>query len=315
MAVQFQDILDAKKRIAPYVHQTPLLTCSQVDEICGARLWFKAEHLQKVGAFKARGAHNAVFKLSEADASKGVSTHSSGNHAAALALAAKARGITADIVMPDNAPSAKVAAVEGYGGRIHFCLPTLEARETTLAAVRAESDQVEIHPYDHDDVIAGAGTAALEITEQWQGDEPDVVITPVGGGGLLAGTALAIKSVWPNTRVYGAEPLGANDARRSFEAGRIIPQTGPDTLCDGLRTSLGERNFALIQRHVDGILCADDTQIVSAMRLVWSRMKQVIEPSAAVPLAVVQAHAERFRGKRVVLIFSGGNLDLDKLPW
>ncbi|SHG77323.1 pyridoxal-phosphate dependent enzyme [Ferrimonas marina] len=315
MTVTLDDIRIAAERILPHVHRTPILSSAQLDAIAGCELHFKGEHLQKVGAFKARGAHNAVFALSEEQARLGVATHSSGNHAAALALAAKRRGISADIVMPSNAPQAKVDAVKGYGGHIHFCEPTLEARETTLAAVRAEGGQTEIHPYDNDQVIAGQGTTGLEITEQLAQTPPDVVITPVGGGGLLAGTAVAIKSLWPQCQVLGAEPSGADDAQRSFRAGRLIEQTGPDTVCDGLLTSLGVRNFALIQQHVDDILCADDSTIIEAMQLIWSRLKQVVEPSAAVPLACVLAHPERFAGKRVAIVFSGGNLDLAKLPW
>ncbi len=313
MPIECKDIELAAERIRPWVHRTPLLSSAQLDALSGAQLHFKAEHLQKVGAFKARGAHNAVFALTEAEAHQGVCTHSSGNHAAALALAAQRRGISADIVMPRNAPTAKVEAVKGYGGVVHFCTPTLRAREARLAQIRAERGQVVVHPYDNDQVIAGQGTVGLEITEQLEA--ADVVLTPVGGGGLLAGCALAVKNRWPQCEVIGAEPSGADDAMRSLAAGAIIEQTAPDTVCDGLLTSLGQRNFALIQRHVDAILCVDDAQIIAAMQLVWTRLKQVVEPSAAVPLAVVLAHPERFAGRRVVMVLSGGNLDLGKLPW
>lgn len=266
-----------------------------------------------MGAFKARGACNAVLSLSDAEAGAGVATHSSGNHGAALAMAAKARGVPAYIVMPANAPSVKKAAVLGYGAEVIECEPTLAARETTLAEVVDRTGAHVVHPYDDARVIAGQGTTGLEILEQ----VPDLeaVVVPVGGGGLLGGVSLAIKSQRPDVAVIAVEPSGADDAFRSFGLGRIIPQTSPDTIADGLLTSLGERNFALIQRYVDTIVTVDDSTIVQAMRLQWSRMKTVVEPSGAVTFAGLLEHPEQFRGRKTVAIISGGNLDLDKLPW
>ncbi|HOB54150.1 MAG TPA: pyridoxal-phosphate dependent enzyme [Acidobacteriota bacterium] len=310
---QLADVRAAAERIRPYAHRTPVLTCAGLDALAGARLHFKCENLQKVGAFKFRGACNAVFSLSQEELRRGVATHSSGNHAAALALAARLRGATAHIVMPRTAPAVKQAAVAGYGGRIVFCEPTLAARESALAEVTAATGAVFIHPYNDPRVITGQGTAALELLA----DAPalDIVITPVGGGGLLSGTAIAASGAAPGIRVLAGEPAAADDACRSLQAGRILPSLDPVTVADGLRTSLGDRTFPIIRRLVERILTVSEDGIIRAMRLVWERMKIVVEPSAAVPLAAVLEHPEVFRDRRVGIILSGGNVDLDHLPW
>ncbi len=312
--VTIDDIRAAAMRIAPYVHRTPIMSSQLINTEAGCEIFFKCENLQKVGAFKARGAHNAVLKLSPEQLAKGVATHSSGNHAAALALAASHFRVPAYIVMPENAPASKVAAVRAYSGEITFCEATQAARESTLEALCKRTGASFIPPYDHPDVIAGQGTTALEIAEQ-MALAPDVLLAPVGGGGLLAGCAVASKALLPDTLVIGAEPAGADDALRSFHSGQWQPQPAPDTVADGLRTALGQLNFYLIRDKVDDILSADDATIIRAMRLVWTRMKLVVEPSAAVGLAVVLSHRQRFAGKRVSIVFSGGNVDIDTLPW
>jgi threonine dehydratase len=312
-APTLEDIRRAAERIRPYAHRTPVLTCAALDRQAGARLYLKCENLQKVGAFKFRGACNAVMSLTEDDASRGVATHSSGNHAQALALAAQLRGIPAYIVMPDNAPAVKKAAVAGYGGRITYCEPTLQARESTLARVVAETGATFVHPYNDARVIAGQGTAALELLEDVA--DLDVVMAPVGGGGLLSGTALAVAGLSPRTRVLAAEPEGADDAWRSLQAGRIIPSVNPRTVADGLLTSLGELTYPVIRDHVEAIVTVSEGAIIAAMRYVWERAKLVIEPSAAVPLAVFWENKVDLRGLRVGVIVSGGNVDLDRLPW
>ncbi len=308
-----EEILEAARRIAPHVHHTPVATCATLDRMAGARLLLKCENLQKAGAFKARGATNAVFALDEATAHRGVCTHSSGNHAAALARAATLRGIPAHIVMPSTAPRVKVAAVEGYGGRITFCEPTLAARETTLEAIVAATGATFVHPYDEPLVIAGQGTCALELLEQ--AGDLDVVMTPVGGGGLASGTCITLAACAPGTRFVGAEPAAADDARRSLEVGRLLPSEDPVTVADGLRTALSPLTFDILSRHAEAILTASEDQIVAATRLLWERAKLVVEPSGAVPLAVVLAHPERFAGLKIGLVLSGGNVDLDRLPW
>jgi len=278
-----------------------------------AQLFFKCENFQKVGAFKFRGACNAVFSLSEDDASLGVATHSSGNHAAALALAAQVRGIEAFIVMPKNAPRVKKAAVAGYGGKIIFCEPTLEARETTLAKVIEDTGATFVHPYNDRRVIAGQGTAALELLEEVP--TLDVIMAPVGGGGLLSGTALTVSELSPATRVIGAEPEGADDAYRSLQEGRIVASVDPKTVADGLLTSLGDLTFPIIKTHVHQIVTVSEEAIISGMRHVWERMKIVIEPSAAVPVGALVEKKIDLDGQRIGVILSGGNVDLDKLPW
>ena len=309
----FADVEAAARRIDGLVHRTPVMTCSALDRLSGARLFFKCEHLQKVGAFKARGATNAVFSLSGDEAARGVATHSSGNHAQALARAAALRGVPAEIVMPSSAPPVKRAAVEGYGGRITECAPTLEAREATLAAVIEGTGATFIHPYDDPRVIAGQGTAALELLE----DHPDLdlVMTPVGGGGLLSGTILAASALKPGIAVYGAEPSGADDAFRSLRDGVLHPSVEPRTIADGLLTSLSQRTFRIIRNGVEAVLTVEEKTIVRAMRLLWERAKLLVEPSAAVPLGAVLENAELFADRRVGIILSGGNLDLDALPW
>jgi threonine dehydratase len=307
------DIQQAAARIKPYAHHTPVLTCASLNQMLGAELFFKCENFQKVGAFKFRGACNTVFSLPEEVAQRGVATHSSGNHAAALALAARLRRLTAWIVMPKTAPAVKKAAVAGYGGCIVFCEPTLEARESTLAQVTRETGATFVPPYNDPRVIAGQGTAALELCQKIPG--LDVVMAPVGGGGLVSGTAIAVAALSPNTRVIAAEPAGADDAYRSLQAGHIIPAVHPQTVADGLLTSLGELTFAIIQRHVAQIVTVSEEAIVSAMRHVWERMKIIIEPSAAVPVGALLEQRLDLSGQRVGIILSGGNVDLDRLPW
>ncbi|MDN3204260.1 pyridoxal-phosphate dependent enzyme [Algoriphagus sediminis] len=309
----FNDIRFAAVRIKSFIHNTPILTSSAINELAGCELFFKCENFQKVGAFKARGAANSVMKLSDEQKKKGVATHSSGNHAAALARAASVAGIPSYIVMPSNAPEIKKKAVKGYGGKIIECKPTLKARETNLEKVVNETGATFIPPYDYMDVIEGQATCALEFLEAQ--DNLEVLMAPVGGGGLLGGTAL-LSHYWdPEIEVYGAEPKGADDAYQSFKAGRLIPQTNPNTIADGLLTSLGELNFEIIQKYVKDILLASDDEIVSAMRLIYERMKIIIEPSCAVPLAALLANKSKFQGKKVGIILSGGNVDLEKLPF
>jgi threonine dehydratase len=308
-----EDIREAHSRIQPFIHRTPILTSTAIDEIAGCEIFFKCENFQKVGAFKARGAANAVAKLTEEQKKNGVATHSSGNHAAALARAATVAGIKSYIVMPSNAPEIKKKAVKGYGGEIIECEPNLQARETTLQAVVDRTCATFIPPYDFYDVIEGQATCALEM---WDEHIPfDVVMAPVGGGGLLAGTVLTTKFISPSTLVIAGEPAGADDAFRSFHAKKLIPMEGPKTIADGLLTSLGKLNFEIIMQYVDDILTADDKEIIEAMRLVYERMKIVIEPSCAVPLAALLKNKERFKGKKVGIILSGGNVDLGKLPF
>lgn len=307
------DIQAAAARIKPYAHRTPVLTCTSLNRLVGAELWCKCENFQKVGAFKFRGACNAVFSLTEPEAQHGVATHSSGNHAAAVALAAQLRGIKAHIVMPDNASAVKKAAVAGYGGTIVYCAPTLAAREATLERVVRDTGATFIHPYNDARVIAGQGTAALELLI----DVPDldVLMAPVGGGGLLSGTAIATTALAPATQIIAAEPEAADDAYRSLQEGRIVPAVDPRTIADGLRTSLGELTFAIIQRHVQQIVTVSEAAIISAMRHVWERMKIVIEPSAAVPIGALLEGKIDLKGNRIGVILSGGNVDLGTLPW
>ena len=311
MTVSLADIEAARARIEAHIHRTPVLSSRLLNERAQCEVSFKCENLQRVGAFKARGALNAVLGL--ADDVAAVATHSSGNHGAALAMAAGVRGIDAHIVMPENAPEVKKAAVAGYGGRIVECEATLQAREDTLAEVLAETDAEEVHPYDDPRIIAGQGTVGLELLEQIA--DIDVVVVPVGGGGLLAGVATAIKSIRPDIEVVAAEPAGADDAFRSFGLGHWVPQENPNTIADGLLTSLGQLNYGIIRERVDTILTVKDSTIVEAMQLQWTRMKSVVEPSGAVTYAALLEHPERFSGRRVACVISGGNVDLSKLPW
>src|SRR5450755_4424166 len=311
--IDLATIRAAHARIRPHIHRTPVLSSPALDDTVDACLFFKCENLQRVAAFKARGACNAVLSLSAAEAGQGVVTHSSGNHGAALAWAARSRGIRAWIVMPSNAAQVKQDAVNGFGGTIRFCEPTVAAREAACAAVESETGATLIHPYNDWRVIAGQGTAALELLE----DQPeiDVVITPLGGGGLLSGTAIAAKGLRPAIKVYGAEPAGADDAYRSLRAGHIIPQTDPHTIADGLRSSLGDKTFAVLSSTVDGIETATEEAIVRAMRLLWGKLKMIVEPSSAVPLAILLERRISVEKLRVGIILSGGNVDLDRLPW
>jgi threonine dehydratase len=290
-----------------------VLTCAGLDRIVGARLFFKCENLQKVGAFKARGATNAVLSLADEAALRGVASHSSGNHAAAVARAAALRGVPAHIVMPRTAPRVKRAAVAGYGAEITECEPTLAAREEALAEVVERTGATFIHPYNDPLVIAGQGTAALELLEEIP--DLDAMIAPIGGGGLLSGTVIAAEGLSPDVTVFGAEPRGADDAFRSLRDGVIYPSVRPETIADGLLTSLSELTFAILHGRVAGILTVSEEGIVEAMRLVWQRAKLVVEPSGAVPFAAVLEYPDRFRDRRVGIILSGGNVDLDNLPW
>ncbi len=307
------DVLEAAERIRPFAHLTPVFTCATLDRLVGARLFFKCENFQKVGAFKFRGACNAVMALPDAAWRAGVATHSSGNHAAALALAARLRGAPAYIVMPDNAPNVKREAVAGYGGIIRFCAPTLAAREATLAEVVAETGAAFVHPYNDPRVIAGQGTAALELLAEVP--DLDLLVAPVGGGGLLSGTALAAEGTASRTRILGAEPAGADDACRSLREGRIVPSVDPRTMADGLLTSLGDLTFAIIRRRVERIVTVSEEEIAAAMRLIWERMKLVVEPSSAVALAALREGTADLAGRRIGIILSGGNVELSRLPW
>ena len=313
MTVTLNDILQAAERIKPYAHRTPVLTNESLNQKVGAQVYLKCENLQKVGAFKFRGACNAVFSLSEEEAARGVCTHSSGNHAQALALAARMRGIPAHIVMPDNAPQVKKDAVAGYGGQISFCAPTLEAREATLRQVYERTGANVVHPYNDERVIAGQGTATVELLDSVP--DLDAIIAPVGGGGLLSGTSIAAKGLKPNIRVIAGEPEMADDAYRSMKEGKIIPSVNPKTIADGLLTSLSDRTFHIIRQNVEQIVTVSEQSIIDAMKFIWERTKIVIEPSAAVPVGVLWEKKINLTGLKVGIILSGGNVDLNKLPW
>jgi threonine dehydratase len=313
MPVDLAAIRAAHTRIQPYIHRTPVMTSARLDAAAGATLFFKCENFQKAGAFKARGAANAVFFLTDAQARRGVATHSSGNHAAALARAAQLRRISAHIVMPSNSSAAKVRAVEGYGARIVFCEPTQTAREAACAQVLAETGATMIHPFEDVRVIAGQGTVALELLEQVP--NLDVILCPVGGGGLLAGTAIAAKLLRPAIKIIAVEPETAGDAAASFQAGQHTPWPKLETIADGLRTNIGESNFEVMQQHVATVATVSETAIVAAMRTIWETMKIIIEPSAAVPFAAIQEGKVAVTGERVGIILTGGNVDLDTLPW
>ena len=312
MSLDLATIRAAHERIRPYIKRTPVLTSSRLDEGCGAQLFFKCENFQKIGAFKARGAANAVFALDDATAKRGVATHSSGNHGTALARAAKLRGIPARIVMPSNSTKVKVRAVESYGANVVFCEPTQAAREAACADVIAKTGATLIHSFENEDVMAGQGTATIELLEE---ADVDLVMCPIGGGGLLCGTAVAAKSMRPKIKVVAAEPANADDAAQSFRAGKRIVAEKKFTIADGLRTNVGERNFPIIQRYVDGIVTVSEDAIIAAMRTIWETMKVVIEPSAAVPYAAIVESKIDIGGKRVGVILTGGNVDLDALPW
>lgn len=313
------DVLAAAARIAGHAHLTPVLRARTLDDAAGCSLHFKAEHLQRAGAFKFRGACNAVWSLDGATAARGVVTHSSGNHGAALALAAASRGIACHVVVPEGAVATKLAAIAGYGAVLHRCAPTLAAREATCEALRVQTGATLVHPYTHHDVIAGQGTAALELLQA--AGPLDVLVVPVGGGGLAAGTALAIAQASPSTRLVLAEPQGADDTSRSLQAGARVDDLVPDTVCDGLRGLLGAPNFAILDAHrsSDGtpveVITVDDADTVAAMRRMAVHTKQLVEPSSAIALAAVLAHRARFAGQRVGIVLSGGNVDPDRLPW
>jgi len=313
MSIDLDRIRAAHERIRAYIKRTPVMTSSRLDAASGASLFFKCENFQKIGAFKARGATNAVFSLDDVTARRGVATHSSGNHGAALARAAKLRDIPSHIVMPSNSAKVKVRAVESYGAHVVFCEPTEAARETACAEVIKKTGATLIHSFENEDVMAGQGTAAVELLQ----DVPDLdlVLCPVGGGGLLSGTAVAAKSIRPSINVIAVEPANADDAAQSFRAGRLIQTEKKFTIADGLRTNVGAPNFAIIQRYVHDIVTVSEKAIISAMRTIWETMKIIIEPSAAVPYAAIMAGKIDIAGKRVGIILTGGNVDLDALPW
>ena len=309
----YQDMLAAHDRIAPYIHKTPVLTSSFLNELTGAQLFFKCESFQKAGAFKVRGASNAVFGLSEEDAANGVCTHSSGNHALSLSYAAGRRGIPCNVVMPRTAPQAKKDAVIGYGVTITECEPSTSSREAVFAEVQAATGGDFVHPYNDPRVIAGQGTCSRELVEQTDG--LDVVVAPIGGGGMISGTCLTLSNIAPETQIIAAEPEMADDAYRSFKAGHIIADDAPETVADGLKVPLKDLTWHFVSNHVSDILTASEDEIVEAMKLTWKRMKIVMEASSAVPLATIIKHKDRFAGKRVGIIITGGNVDLDLLPW
>ncbi|WP_147653218.1 pyridoxal-phosphate dependent enzyme [Vulcaniibacterium gelatinicum] len=308
----FDDVLAAAARIAPHAHVTPVLRSRALDALVGAELHFKCENLQRVGAFKFRGACNAVWALPEDVARRGVVTHSSGNHGAALALAARTRGIACHVVVPEGAVRSKLAAIEGYGAALHFCAPNIAAREAACAQLQAQTGASLVHPYADPQVIAGQGTAALELLSH--AGALDALVVPVGGGGLASGTTLAAAALAPACRVFVAEPAGADDTARSLARGERVTDFVPDTLCDGLRGTLGEQDFVILRAHGVEALTVTDAETVAAMRLLWTRLKLVVEPSSAVVLAALHKHRERFAGQRVGVILSGGNVDLDALP-
>jgi threonine dehydratase len=303
----------AHQRIRPYIHRTPVLTSSRLNDACRASLFFKCENFQKIGAFKARGATNAVFALDDETARRGVATHSSGNHGAAVARAANLRGVAAHIVMPSNSAKVKIRAVEGYGADVVFCEPTEESREIKCAEVINKTGATMIHSFENEHVITGQGTAAMELLEDVP--ELDVIMCPVGGGGLLSGTAIAAKSMRPQIKVIAVEPENADDAAQSFRAARRLVTEKKFTIADGLRTNIGEPNFAIVRQYVDDIVTVSEEAIVSAMRTIWETMKIVVEPSAAVPYAAIQECRIDVASKRIGIILTGGNVDLDTLPW
>ena len=314
-AVSIDDIRAAAGRIKSVGHRTPILTSQTLDKMAGRKLFFKCENFQKVGAFKLRGGWNAVSMLSDEEAAKGVCTHSSGNHAQALAFSAMKRGIASYIVMPNNVPDVKLDAVKGYGANITLCEPTLEARKTTLDEIAKKTGAQVVHPFNNPNVIAGQGTAALEMIEDL--GELDAIIAPIGGGGLMSGTCVTTRSLLPEAKLFGAEPTGADDAYRSLKEGKIIPQTNPNTICEGLLTSLGEYTWNILKDHLEAIYTVTDDEVINAMRLVWERMKIIIEPSSATAVAV--ALKSEFRAleglEKVGIILTGGNVELSKLPF
>lgn len=309
----FADVLAARDRIARHIHRTPVLTSRMLNEMAGAELFFKCENLQKAGAFKARGASNAVFGLSDDQAARGVATHSSGNHGTCLSYAAGRRGIPCTVVMPRTAPQAKKDAVMGYGGRVVECEPSTSSREAVFAEVVAQTGAEFVHPYNDRRVIAGQGTCALELADQVEG--LDAVIAPIGGGGMVSGTCLTLSQIAPRVRIYAGEPEQADDAARSLKSGYIIADDAPETIADGLKVPLKDLTWHFVRNHVADILTVSEAEIIAAMELIWKRLKIVMEPSSAVPLAAVLKNPELFAGQRVGIIITGGNVDLKKLPW
>ena len=314
-AASIKDVRAAAERIRGVGHRTPVLTSKTLDQIAGRKLFFKCENFQKVGAFKFRGGWNAVSMLSDKEAERGVCTHSSGNHAQAIAYSAQKRGIPAYIVMPNNSPDVKLNAVKGYGANVTLCEPTLEARRTTLEGIAEDTGAAVIHPFNNANVIAGQGTAALELIEDI--GELDAMIAPIGGGGLMSGTCITTRSLLPDAKLFGAEPKGADDAYRSLKEGKLLPQEDPRTICDGLLTSMGENTWNILKDHLDAIYTVGDEDVVQSMRLIWERMKIIIEPSCATPVAVVMS--SEFKQleniEKVGIILTGGNVDLAKLPF
>lgn len=313
----FDDVVEAHERIKPYIHRTPVLTSSYLNELTGAELFFKCENFQKAGAFKVRGASNAVFGLSDEQAERGVATHSSGNHALSLSYAAGRRGIPCHVVMPRTAPQAKKDAVRGYGGIITECEPSTTSREEVFAKVHAETGADFVHPYNDPRVVAGQATCSREFMEQMEGlgGPVDMMVAPIGGGGMISGTCLTLSNIAPDVKIIAAEPEQADDAYRSFKAGHIIADDAPVTIADGLKVPLKELTWHFVSNYVSDIQTASEQEIIDAMKLTWQRMKIVMEPSCAVPLAVILKNKEYFAGKRVGVIVTGGNVDLDKLPW
>ena len=309
----FDDVRVAHERIRPWIHRTPVLTSETLNRMSGAELFFKCENLQKAGAFKVRGATNAVFSLTDEEAARGVATHSSGNHALSLSRAAGCRGIPGTVIMPETASRAKMRAVEGYGGRIITCKPSLEARESTLNTMVERSGANFVHPYNDHRVIAGQATCSLELTEDV--GPLDAVVAPIGGGGMISGTSLTISTIAPETRIYAAEPSNADDAYRSFKAGYMIEDDAPETVADGLKVSLRGLTWHFVNSYVSSVLLVTERDIIDAMRLVWERMKIVVEPSSAVAVAAVLNNPHTFLGQRVGVILTGGNVDMYKLPW
>jgi len=309
----YEDVLEADQRIRPYIHRTPVLTSTFMNDLIGAELFFKCENFQKAGAFKVRGASNAVFGLSEDKIAAGVATHSSGNHALSLSYAAGRRGIPCTVVMPRTAPEAKKAAVRGYGGVIVECEPSTSSREEVFAKVVAKSGADFVHPYNDPRVIIGQGTCSKELVEDI--GELDAVVAPIGGGGMISGSCLTLSNIAPQTKIYAAEPKNADDAYRSFKAGHIIADDAPQTVADGLKVPLKDLTWHFVSNYVEDILLASEQEIIDAMYLTWQRMKIVMEPSSAVPLATIIKNKELFAGKRVGVIITGGNVDLNKLPW
>ncbi|MEA1878341.1 MAG: pyridoxal-phosphate dependent enzyme [Bacteroidota bacterium] len=313
MLPDLKDIQDAHDRIRSLIHRTPVMSSQQINELLGAEIYFKCENFQKAGAFKFRGAVNSLLCLTKEEAANGVGTHSSGNHAGALAKAAGLLGISAHIVMPENSREVKKKAVAGYGADIHYCKPTLEAREETMEWLAKESGCTFIHPYDRFEIIAGQGTAAVELLEDYP--DLDIIMAPVGGGGLLSGTAIGSKGIKPDIHVWAGEPSGANDAWKSFRTGELVPSVEPQTIADGLLTSLSELTFRAIKQNVDEILLCDESNIIHAMRLIWERIKIIVEPSSAVPLGALMQNQQKWKGRKIGIILSGGNVDLGDLPF